>query len=105
VLQTVISRGHSPKSAGSPYFDLNCRRSSSRLGAVADLSRELGQRIVSEFRRRIKDLIEGEGGEAIRLVHGHRLEHESLRGTLSLSELNLSWFRVVQMLGAYERLR
>jgi hypothetical protein len=33
------------------------------------------------------------------------LEHESLRGTLSLSELNLSWFRVVQMLGAYEQLR
>jgi hypothetical protein len=58
--------------------------------AIADLSRKFSQRVVSEFRRRIKDLIEGEGGQAIRLVYGHRLEHGPLRGTLS--ELNLSRF-------------
>ena len=51
-------------------------------GAVADLSRKLGQRIVSEFRRRINDLVEGEGGQAIRLVHGHRLEHGPLPGVV-----------------------
>jgi hypothetical protein len=60
--------------------------------AVADLSRKLGQRIVSEFRRRIDDLIEGEGCQAIRLVHGHRLVHGWPLGTLPLGERNLSRF-------------
>src|SRR5262249_18562620 len=52
-------------------------------GAVADLSRKLGQRIVSEFRRRIDDLIEGEGCQATGLVQGHRLWHGGPPGDVS----------------------
>src|SRR5262245_7777063 len=66
VLQTVTSRGHSAKSAGKPVLRLEplptlFEHANKGDRTVAYLSRKLGQRIVSEFRRRIDDLIEGEG--------------------------------------------